>query len=76
MSKRLQVLLDERELRDIQLAARVDSNVPMDLVGAPHPHKADGRRLLEACITAGQHVEDPRFDTGFDGYPGVERIKP
>jgi predicted nucleic acid-binding protein len=25
----------------------VDSNIPMYLVGAPHPHKADARRLLE-----------------------------
>jgi hypothetical protein len=28
----------------------VDSNVPMYLVGAPHPHKADARRLLEQLI--------------------------
>lgn len=25
----------------------VDSNIPMYLVGAPHPHKNDARRLLE-----------------------------
>ena len=25
----------------------VDSNIPMYLVGGPHPHKADARRLLE-----------------------------
>ena len=25
----------------------VDSNIPMYLIGAPHPHKADARRLLE-----------------------------
>ncbi len=25
----------------------IDSNIPMYLVGAPHPHKADARRLLE-----------------------------
>ncbi len=25
----------------------VDSNIPMYLVGAPHPHKADAQRLLE-----------------------------
>ncbi|MGC2526930.1 MAG: type II toxin-antitoxin system VapC family toxin [Candidatus Acidiferrum sp.] len=25
----------------------LDSNIPMYLVGAPHPHKADTRRLLE-----------------------------
>ncbi|HKC23398.1 MAG TPA: VapC toxin family PIN domain ribonuclease, partial [Thermoanaerobaculia bacterium] len=24
----------------------VDSNVPMYLVGGPHPHKADAQRLL------------------------------
>jgi len=29
----------------------VDSNIPMYLVGAPHPHKADAQRLLEQCIT-------------------------
>jgi uncharacterized protein len=29
----------------------VDSNVPMYLVGGPHPHKADAQRLLERCIS-------------------------
>jgi len=29
----------------------VDSNVPMYLVGGPHPHKADARRLLEKFVT-------------------------
>jgi len=28
----------------------VDSNIPMYLVGAPHPHKADAQRLLERCV--------------------------
>ena len=28
----------------------VDSNVPMYLVGAEHPHKVDARRLLERLI--------------------------
>jgi len=28
----------------------VDSNVPMYLVGAAHPHKEDARRLVERCI--------------------------
>jgi len=31
----------------------VDSNVPMYLVGAPHPHKADAQRLLEQAVVAG-----------------------
>jgi len=34
----------------------VDSNVPMYLVGAPHPHKADAQRLLEAGIAAGERL--------------------
>lgn len=34
----------------------VDSNVPMYLVGAPHPHKADAQRLLERCIAAGERL--------------------
>ncbi len=29
----------------------IDSNVPMYLVGAPHPHKRDAQRLLEGLIT-------------------------
>ena len=29
----------------------VDSSIPMYLVGAPHPHKADAQRLLERCIS-------------------------
>lgn len=28
----------------------VDSNIPMYLVGAPHPHKVDAQRLLERVI--------------------------
>ena len=28
----------------------IDSNVPMYLIGAPHPHKSDARRLLERFV--------------------------
>jgi predicted nucleic acid-binding protein len=28
----------------------IDSNVPMYLVGASHPHKNDAQRLLERCV--------------------------
>jgi predicted nucleic acid-binding protein len=28
----------------------IDSNVPMYLVGASHPHKTDAQRLLERCV--------------------------
>lgn len=34
----------------------VDSNIPMYLVGAPHPHKADAQRLLEQCVAAEQRL--------------------
>lgn len=34
----------------------VDSNIPMYLVGAPHPHKADARRLLEQAVAAGERL--------------------
>ncbi len=30
----------------------VDSNIPMYLVGAAHPHKTDAQRLLERAIVA------------------------
>jgi predicted nucleic acid-binding protein len=29
----------------------VDSNIPMYLVGAEHPHKIDAQRILEKCIS-------------------------
>ena len=32
----------------------IDSNIPMYLVGAPHPHKLDAQRLLEVAISAGE----------------------
>ncbi len=34
----------------------VDSNVPMYLVGATHPHKSDSQRLLENLIVNGQRL--------------------
>ena len=34
----------------------VDSNVPMYLVGASHPHKTDSQRLLEKLIVSGQRL--------------------
>lgn len=34
----------------------IDSNVPMYLVGAPHPHKADARRLLESAIASNERL--------------------
>lgn len=34
----------------------IDSNVPMYLVGADHPHKADARRLLEAAIASRERL--------------------
>jgi uncharacterized protein len=34
----------------------VDSNVPMYLIGAAHPHKTDAQVLLERLIAAGQRL--------------------
>jgi len=34
----------------------VDSNIPMYLVGAAHPHKADAQRLLENLISYRQRL--------------------
>jgi predicted nucleic acid-binding protein len=34
----------------------VDSNIPMYLVGAAHPHKLDAQALLESAIAAGERL--------------------
>jgi len=34
----------------------IDSNIPMYLVGASHPHKYDALRLLEGCISANKRL--------------------
>ena len=34
----------------------LDSNVPMYLIGAPHPHKADAQRLLERLVSARERL--------------------
>ena len=34
----------------------IDSNVPMYLIGAPHPHKIDAQRLLEKLISARERL--------------------
>ena len=34
----------------------IDSNIPMYLVGAAHPHKLDAKQMLEAAIAAGERL--------------------
>jgi predicted nucleic acid-binding protein len=34
----------------------IDSNIPMYLIGAPHPHKVDAQRLLESLISDRQRL--------------------
>jgi len=34
----------------------IDSNIPMYLVGAPHDHKSDARRLLEKVVSERQSL--------------------
>ena len=53
----------------------VDSNVPMYLVGAAHPHKRDARRILEGLITEGERlVTDAEvFQEILHRYAAIER---
>ena len=34
----------------------IDSNVPMYLIGAPHPHKSDAQRWLEKLVSERQRL--------------------
>jgi predicted nucleic acid-binding protein len=34
----------------------IDSNVPMYLIGAPHPHKIDAQRILERLVSERQRL--------------------
>lgn len=34
----------------------IDSNVPMYLVGGPHPHKMDSQRLVARLLSGGQRL--------------------
>lgn len=53
----------------------VDSNIPMYLVGAAHPHKRDARRILEGLITDGRRlVTDAEvFQEILHRYAAIER---
>ena len=50
----------------------VDSNIPMYLVGSPHPHKADAQRLLEKLIADRERlVTDAEVLEGVAATPSV-----
>ncbi len=34
----------------------LDSNIPMYLVGALHPHKRDAQQILERCLSEGERL--------------------
>lgn len=34
----------------------IDSNIPMYLIGAPHPHKSESQLLLERLVSAGKRL--------------------
>lgn len=34
----------------------IDSNIPMYLVGAPHPHKVDSQRILERLVAGRERL--------------------
>jgi predicted nucleic acid-binding protein len=56
----------------------VDSNVPMYLVGAPHPYSSprlSARDALHVAVMRRRKVARIlSFDAGFDGLPGVTRV--
>lgn len=43
-------------MKGITWVILVDSNVPMYLVGGPHPHKTDTIHLLEICVARRQRL--------------------
>jgi predicted nucleic acid-binding protein len=53
----------------------VDANVPMYLVGAPHPHKIGAARLVERAVVAGERlVTDAEvFQEILHRYVAIER---
>ena len=53
----------------------VDSNVPMYLVGAPHPHKIDAQHLLERAIADNERLVTSAevLQEIFDRYVAIER---
>lgn len=53
----------------------IDSNVPMYLVGAPHPHKRDAQQLLEGLIAdAARLVTDAEvFQEILHRYAAIDR---
>ena len=55
----------------------VDSNVPMHLVGAAHPHKADAQRLLEQLIARSRDIIVATDRKGLSRVFGhIDRMRP
>ena len=46
----------KRDLLEPANTVFIDSNVPMYLIGAPHPHKETVRRMLETSIARGDRL--------------------
>lgn len=53
----------------------VDSNIPMYLVGASHPHKADAQRILEKLISERQRLvtDAEAFQEILHRYSAIDR---
>ncbi len=52
----------------------VDSNIPMYLVGAPHPHKADAQRLLEKLPNGVTFADNHNGTATLSGTPTANGI--
>ena len=54
----------------------VDSNIPMYLIGADHPHKVDARRLLERVISERRRLvtDAEAFQEILHRYKAINRL--
>jgi uncharacterized protein len=55
----------------------VDSNIPMYLMGAAHPHKTEAQIILERLVAAGQRlVTDAQVCRKFSSIRRLKSAKP
>jgi predicted nucleic acid-binding protein len=51
----------------------LDSNIPMYLVGAPHPHKSDAQRVLEQLVNDRQRLVTEVLQEILHRYVAIDR---
>lgn len=48
--------IEEATARKAIAVTFIDSNIPMCLIGAPHPHKAEAQILVERLVASGERL--------------------